>query len=95
MGESQTRVKVSDFMEGLRSEFPTSEGNLLQILAAANGLEVTLPAETTRQVLTALIKNALDASSDGCPISISAEVADSRVQFIVVLDQDLECLLKL
>jgi two-component system sensor histidine kinase RegB len=84
MGESQVRVKVSDFMEGLRSEFPPSEGNLLQILPAANGLEVTIPAEATRQVLTALIWNALDASSDGCPLSIAAEVADSKVQFTVV-----------
>jgi two-component system, sensor histidine kinase RegB len=83
-GEAQTRVKVSDFMEGLRSDFPPSEGNLLQVLAAANGLEVTLPAEATKHVLTALIRNALDASGDGRPISIAAEVADSKVQFAVV-----------
>lgn len=84
VGESPTKVKVADFMEGLRSEFPPSERNVLQILVAEEELEVTLPASATKQVLTALIKNAVDSSSDGQPISITAEIADPRVLFTVV-----------
>jgi two-component system sensor histidine kinase RegB len=83
MGESRAKVNFADFMDGLRSEFPPSERNQLQIFVAGD-MEVTLPAEATKQVLTALVKNAVDSNSEGRPISITAEIADARVRFTVV-----------
>jgi two-component system sensor histidine kinase RegB len=71
-------------MEVLRNEFPPSERNRLQILVAGDGLQITLPAEATRQALTALIKNAVDSSNDGQPISITVDTEDPRVRFTVV-----------
>jgi two-component system, sensor histidine kinase RegB len=71
-------------MEGLRSEFSSLERNRLQILAAGHGPVVKLPAEALRQALTALIKNALDSSRDGQPISVTAEIVEQQVRFTVV-----------
>ncbi|HTY64103.1 MAG TPA: ATP-binding protein [Acidobacteriota bacterium] len=82
MGESRTKVNFADFMDGLRSEFPPSERNQLQIIVAGD-MEATIPADATRQVLTALVRNAVESSSDGRPISITAEIADARARFTV------------
>jgi two-component system sensor histidine kinase RegB len=83
-GESPIRVKIAEFMEGLRSEFSSLERNRLQILAAGHGLVVKVPAEALRQALTALIKNALDSSRDDQPISVTAEIVEQKVRFTVV-----------
>jgi two-component system, sensor histidine kinase RegB len=82
-GESPARVKVAEFMEGLRNEFLTSEKQRLQIVAPADGAALALPAEAMRHVLAALIKNALDSSSDGQPVSIAVEIVNPRVRFTV------------
>jgi two-component system, sensor histidine kinase RegB len=83
VGESPTKVNVAQLMEEVRSVIPPSEKNRLQIFAAQNGPDVTLPANATRQVLTALINNAADSSSDGQPITITAEVVEHQVRFTV------------
>jgi two-component system sensor histidine kinase RegB len=51
--------------------------------SAAEDLEAYLPAETTRQVLSALVKNALDASAPGSPVEISANIRDNRLLLTV------------
>jgi two-component system, sensor histidine kinase RegB len=82
-GESPTRVNVVQLMEELRGHFSTSERDRLQILAPDSQLEVKLPADALRQVLTGLIMNAADASGDGQPIYITAEIVDRRVRFTI------------
>jgi len=82
-GEFPTRVNVIQLMEELRGHFSTSERDRLQILAADSQLEVKLPADALRQVLTGLIANAADSSGDGQPISIASEIVDRKVRFTI------------
>jgi two-component system, sensor histidine kinase RegB len=83
VGESPARVNVAQLMEELRSEITLSERNRLRVFAAPEDFEATLPAEATRQVLTALIHNAADSSADGQPIAITAEIVDHHARFTV------------
>jgi two-component system, sensor histidine kinase RegB len=83
-GESPTKVKVTEVMEGLRNEVLPAEQNRLLIVAAEDGAEVTLPIGALKQALTALIKNALGSSRDGHPVSITAEISEPGIRFTVI-----------
>ena len=82
-GESPTSINVAQLMEEVRGQFSTPESDRLQILAADSQMEVKLPADALRQVLTGLIVNAADSSGDGQPISIASEIVDRRVRFTI------------
>jgi len=82
-GESPTSINVAQLMEEVRGRFATPESDRLQILAADSQMEVKLPADALRQVLTGLIVNAADSSGDGQPISIASEIVDRRVRFTI------------
>ncbi len=81
-GESPSRIKVKDLLEDLLLSLPPANRDLVTTLAAEE-LEADLPAETTRQVLAALVKNALDASASGQPVEISAVSKGERLSITV------------
>jgi len=81
-GESPSRIKVRALFEDLLLSVPSTNRDLVKKLAAEE-LEAYLPAETTRQVLTALVKNALDASTPGQSIELSATSRNDRLSFTV------------
>jgi len=81
-GESPSRIKVRALFGDLLLSLPPAHRDVVATLAAEE-LEAYLPAETTRQVLTALVKNALDASAPGQPVELSAQSRGERLSFTV------------
>jgi two-component system sensor histidine kinase RegB len=81
-GESPSRVNVrAIFDELLLSLAPPSRDDVRTM--APEELEAVLPVETTRQVLAALVKNALDASAPGQPVELTARSQAGRLCFAV------------
>ena len=82
-GETPAEIQVSALFQRLRDGFPEHQRNTIQT-EAATGLTATLPVETTRQVLAALVRNAIDASSIGQPVRVSGDASQGRLCFTVV-----------
>lgn len=81
-GESPAKIKVKALFEDLRLSLPLASRDRVNT-SAAEELEAYLPAETTRQVLAALVKNALDASTLGQSVELSVESSAGRLSFMV------------
>jgi two-component system sensor histidine kinase RegB len=81
-GESPTRVKVKSLLDDLRLSLPPASRERVHATATEE-LAADLPAETTRQVLAALVKNALDASEPGQSVDLSVESSAGRLTFVV------------
>jgi two-component system sensor histidine kinase RegB len=81
-GESPSRIKVRTLFEDLLLSLTPANRDVVNVLVAEE-LEVYLPVETTRQVLTALVNNALDASALGQPVELSAWSRGERLSFTV------------
>jgi two-component system sensor histidine kinase RegB len=73
MGETPSRIRVSDLLIQVLAQFPESRRALVKVELADPELTVVLPAQATVQSLSALIQNALDATFDRGPIIISAK----------------------
>lgn len=81
-GELPSRVQLRALFEDILVSLPPANRDVVTAWAAEE-LEAYLPAETTRQVLTALVKNALDASAPGQPVELSARSMGERLSFTV------------
>jgi len=81
-GESPARFKVKALFEDLRLSLPPASRDRVNA-TAADDLEAYLPAETTRQVLVALVKNGLDASTAEQAVELTAEPNADRLAFVV------------
>jgi two-component system sensor histidine kinase RegB len=82
LGENPVPVQVLELFDHLKSGFPESERGLIHAVAKEN-LNVLLPVETMRQVLTALVQNALDASATGQQVKLSGDINDGKLAFTV------------
>jgi two-component system sensor histidine kinase RegB len=80
-GEAPVPIELAEFLEEVRQGFPPAAQEHLRTTASGEG--VTLPVEAARQALNALVKNALDASAGGQPVSLSAERIGGAVTFTV------------
>jgi len=80
-GEMPAHVELLDLLRTVARDF----GERLRVSAAG---QATLPVEATRQALTALVKNALDASAEDGAVDLTAEIAAGLVRFSV---QDTGC----
>jgi two-component system sensor histidine kinase RegB len=81
-GESPSRIRVKALFEELLLSLPSASRCFVNA-AAPEDLETYLPAESARQVLTALVKNALDASAPGQSVELSATSFSGRLSFTV------------
>jgi two-component system, sensor histidine kinase RegB len=81
-GESPSKVNVRSIFDELILSIAPPSREVIRTLVPEE-LEAVLPVETTRQVLAALVKNALDASEPGQPVELSARSQDGRVCFAV------------
>jgi two-component system sensor histidine kinase RegB len=86
MGEAPTRVRILDLLKQIIAQFPESRRALLEVDLVDEDLNAVLPAQATVQSVSALIQNALDATSDRRPIVISARGSDSTLS-IAIRDQ--------
>ena len=81
-GETPTLIAIGSLLQKLRESFPEPQRNAIQIDAPPD-LSASLPIETTRQVLSALVKNAFEASSTGQTVHVAGESTSGLLRFIV------------
>jgi two-component system sensor histidine kinase RegB len=82
IGETPVPLGLGEALGSVKQGFAPPERDLVQTEVAGEGQEVTLPPDATRQALTALVRNALDAS-DGSPVLLTAECAQGKLRFTV------------
>ncbi|MFZ0746353.1 MAG: ATP-binding protein [Terracidiphilus sp.] len=81
-GETPTFIAIDALLQMLRESFPEPQRNAIYV-AAPPQLSASLPIETTGQVLSALVKNALEASSTGQTVHVAGEAEPGILRFIV------------
>ncbi|HTV82008.1 MAG TPA: ATP-binding protein [Acidobacteriaceae bacterium] len=81
-GETPTHVDLQELIDELRDSFSESERRLIQT-EVDSGVTVTLPVETTRQVLAALLRNAIDASTENQVVRLNGSVHQGVLRFAV------------
>ena len=82
VGETPSAINVGTLLEQLRNSFPESQQSAIEIETAPVQM-VRLPVETTRQVMAALVKNAIEASPVGKPAQLSGNVDEGVLRLIV------------
>jgi len=83
LGEMAGPIDLKELLERVRSGFSPLMQRRLQTGVNGNGREAVLCAEATIQALTALVKNALDASADDESVSLVSERTATTVRFTV------------
>jgi two-component system, sensor histidine kinase RegB len=86
-GEMPVFTSLQEICAGLKSELSSEEANLVQTEVTGES-KALLPPGAVRQALTALVKNALQASPPGHRVTLMAESWPERVRFTV---QDSGC----
>ena len=81
-GETPTTVSISVVLQRLRDNFPEPQRQTIEVDVASD-VRASLPVETTRQVLSALVKNAIEASSAGQTVRVTGETKPGVLRFIV------------
>jgi len=81
-GETPTIIAIDTLLQKLRESFPEPQRLAIQVDAPPE-LSASLPIETTRQVLSALVRNAFEASSDGQTVHVAGESTSGVLRFIV------------
>ncbi|HMD71020.1 MAG TPA: ATP-binding protein [Bryobacteraceae bacterium] len=83
LGETPVPLGLSEALGSVKQGFISPERELVRTEVAGEGQEVTLPPDATRQALTALVRNALDASDGSHPVLLTAECAQGKLRFTV------------
>jgi len=81
-GETPTIVAIDALLQKLRESFPEPQRNVIEVDAPPE-LFASLPIETTRQVLSALVKNAFEASATGQTVHVAGEAESGVLRFVV------------
>jgi len=81
-GETPAPIALAELLEKVRRSFAPAEQRQIATSVPADARAV-LPAEATRQALAALVRNALDATSGGQNVQLSAECAGGKLRFSV------------
>ena len=82
MGESPTPVRIGELLQQVTSIFQDPGGIAIRANVDEE-LEAFLPIDATRQVLTALVRNAVDASHSGQTVDLRADSTAGRLRFTV------------
>src|SRR5271157_4931914 len=83
LGETPVPLGLGEALGSVKQGFALPERELVRTEVAGEGQEVTLPPDATRQALTALVRNALDASDGSHPVLLTAECAQGKLRFTV------------
>jgi two-component system sensor histidine kinase RegB len=81
-GEAPRPIDFEDLFRQVRDAFPEAQRTLIRI-DSPDHANAVLPVMTTRQVLSALVKNGLDANTNGKPVEITGAVVEGRIRFTV------------
>jgi len=81
-GETPALISIDVLLQQLRDSFSEEQRRAIQVDAPAE-LSASLPVESTRQVLSALVKNAFEASPTGRAVHVAGEAESGVLRFIV------------
>ena len=81
-GETPALISIDTLLQELRESFPEPQRNAIEVDAPPD-LSASLPIETTRQVLSALVKNAFEASPAGQTVQVAGEAESGVLRFTV------------
>lgn len=81
-GEFPTRIGLREICTQVKDGLASGKANLIDVRVAEDAITV-LPPNATRQALQALVKNALEASTNGKHITLAAQCAEEKVAFTV------------
>lgn len=81
-GEIPAPVRICELLERVRSAFPESQRPAIRAVADES-LQAVLPIEATRQVLTALVRNAVDAGKNGQLVLLTVTSEGGGLRFTV------------
>lgn len=83
-GEAPRTIYLQDLLLQVRQRFSTEQGRMQVIVRDAIMPTCTLPVRAAVEALSALAKNALDASPNGSPVLLQAvESSAERVRFVI------------
>ena len=88
LGEAPVALGLGEALDNVKDGFTLPERDLVQTEVAGELREVVLPPDATLQALTALVRNALDASDGTQAVLLSAECVGEKLRFTV---QDSGC----
>ena len=88
LGETPVPLGLGEALGSVKQGFAPPERELVQTEVAGDRREVVLPPDATLQALTALVRNALDASDGSQAVRLSAECVAGKLRFTV---QDSGC----
>lgn len=87
-GESPATIGLEEMLGRVRNGFPSDQQARLNTQVEGETKSAELPVEATRQALTALVTNALDAGGIRSPVLLSAQCRGGSLRFTV---QDSGC----
>jgi two-component system sensor histidine kinase RegB len=88
LGESPVLAPLEELLESVAAALPPAARPSIRTEVTGARRAAVLPREAARQALTALAKNALDASAAGQTVLLRAEAAGGKLRFTV---QDSGC----
>jgi two-component system sensor histidine kinase RegB len=88
LGESPVLASLEEFLESVAAALPPAARPSIRTEVTGARRAAVLPREAARQALTALVKNALDASATGQTVLLTAEADGGKLRFTV---QDSGC----
>lgn len=83
-GEVPARLDLEELLGEVRMRVAAVQRSRIKTSVTGENRSVFLPAEATKRALTALVQNALDASTDGKTVSVTAESTEERVCFSII-----------
>ena len=85
--EMPSRISLQEICEQVKGCLPGAQSGFVEIVAEPR-TTAFLPVAAARQALSALVKNALEASAPGLPVTLAAHAEPEALRFIV---QDAGC----
>lgn len=82
-GEMPHEFSMNGMLESIREELAIPDGSRVAIDSDGRSHAVSLPKEGVRHIVTAVIKNALEASSDGATVKVSINGFRNTIRLVV------------
>jgi two-component system sensor histidine kinase RegB len=83
LGETPVPLGLGKALDSVKQGFAAQERDMVATEVAGDSREVVLPPDATFQALTALVRNALDASDGSQAVLLSAECVGGKLRFTV------------
>ena len=82
-GEAPVGVELAGLLENVRCDLPLRSRERVRVVLDGDAGAAVLPAGAARQALTALVRNALDATSEAQPVTLGVVRTAESLEFVV------------